>query len=68
MWNLKKGYSEFTCTTDSDSQTLNLFPKETGWVGRDGLGDWDGNAVKVGCGDCCTIINIIKFTEFKANK
>ena len=28
-------------------------------------GDWDGNVVKLGCDDICTIINIIKFTEFK---
>ena len=30
-----------------------------------GLGVWDGNAVKVGCDDSCTITNKIKFTEFK---
>ena len=41
MWNLKKGYKEFLCRTDTDSQTLkNLWlPKETGWgVGVMGWG------------------------------
>ena len=33
--------------------------------GRDGLGVWDGNAVKLGCDDCCTTINIIKFILLK---
>ena len=37
-------------------------------LGRDRLGVWDGNAVKLGCDDGCTTINIIKFTEFKINK
>ena len=32
-----------------------------GW--RDGLGVWDGNDIKLGCDDCCTTINVIKFTE-----
>ena len=41
-------------------------PKETGWeVGRDEVGVWDGNAMKLGCDDGCITINIIKFTEFK---
>ena len=43
------------------------FPNGTGGEG-DGLGVWDGNAVKLGCDDGCTTINIIKFTEFKINK
>ena len=64
MWNLKKkGHNELLCRTDTDSQTLkNLwFPKETGWGGRrDGLRVCDRNAVKFGCDDCCTPINIIK--------
>ena len=35
MWNLKKGYNELICRTETDSQTLkNLrLPKETGWRG-----------------------------------
>ena len=24
------------------------------------LGVWDGNAIKLGCDDCCTSINVIK--------
>ena len=32
---------------------------------KDGLGVWDGNVVKLGCGDGCTSINIIKFLELK---
>ena len=67
MWNLKKGYSDVLCRTDTDSQPLkNLcFPKEIGYGGRDGLGVWGGNAVKLGCDDDCTTINIIKFIELK---
>ena len=37
------------------------FPKDTGW----GMGVWDGNAVKFGCDDCCTTINVIKFINLK---
>ena len=33
--------------------------------GGDGLGVWDGNAVKPGCDDHWTTINIIKFIELK---
>ena len=32
-----------------------------GW--GDGLGVWDGNAVKLGCDDHCITINVIKFIE-----
>ena len=32
-----------------------------GW--EDALGVWDGNAVKFGCDDHCTTINVIKFIE-----
>ena len=39
------------------------FPKGTGWGWGDGMGVWDGNAIKLGWDDCCTIINVIKFTE-----
>jgi len=31
----------------------------------DRLGIWDGNAIKLGCDDYCTIINVIKFIELK---
>ena len=59
MWNLKKGHNDL-CRTDTDSQTLkNLrFPNETGWGGN-ALGVWDGNAIKLGCDDHCTTINVI---------
>ena len=33
--------------------------------GGDGLGVWDGNAIELGCDDCCTTINVIKFIELK---
>ena len=28
--------------------------------GRDGLGVWDGNDIKLGCDDRCTTINVVK--------
>ena len=34
-------------------------------LGGDGAGVWDGNAVKLGCDDCCTTINVIKLIEKK---
>ena len=37
-------------------------------VGEDGLGVWDGNAVKLGCDDHSTTINVIKFIELKKGK
>ena len=43
---------------------LNLwFPNETGWGTGDALGVWDGHAIKLGCDDQCTIINVMKFIE-----
>ena len=39
------------------------FPKETDRGVGDGLGVWDGNAIKLGCNDHCTTKNVIKFTE-----
>ena len=64
MWNLRKGQNELHCSTDADSQTLkNLwFPNETGWGWGDALRVWGGNAIKFGCDDYCTPINV-KFTE-----
>ena len=61
MWNLKKGHNELLCITDTESLTLkNLsFPNETGWE----LGVWYGNAIKSGCDDHCTTMNVVKFTE-----
>ena len=39
---------------------------------RLGVGDalrvWDGNAVKIGCDDCCTPINVIKFIKYLEKK
>ena len=32
-----------------------------GW--EDVQGVWDGNAIKLGCDDCCTTVNVIKFIE-----
>ena len=32
-------------------------------VWGDALWVWDGNAVKFGCDDCWTTINVIKFIE-----
>ena len=60
MWNLKKGHKKLLCRTDTDTQTLKNLrsPKETGR----GMRVWDGHAVKFGCDDYCTPINV-KFTE-----
>ena len=61
----KKRHNELICRTDTDSQiSKNLcFPKETGGGWGDTLGVWDGNAIKLGCDDHCTIINVINFIE-----
>ena len=37
--------------------------EDGGWGG---LGVWDGNAIKLGCDDHCTTINVIKFIELKS--
>ena len=44
-----------------------LFGFQRRWVGGwgDSLGVWDGNAIKLGCDDCCEIINAIKFMGLK---
>ena len=34
-------------------------------VWGDALGVWGGNAIKLGCDDCCKPINVIKFIELK---
>ena len=49
----------------ADSQILkNLqFPNETGWGWGDALSVQDGNAIKLGCDDCCTTIKVIKFIK-----
>ena len=63
MWNLKKWYNKLLCRTNTDSQTLkNLwFPKDTCW----GLWVCNGNAVRLGCDEHCTTVNVIKFMELK---
>ena len=62
MWNLKKGHNEL-CRTDPDSEKSYGFQRRQvgGW--GDGLGVWDRNAIKLGCDDCCTTINVILSTE-----
>ena len=35
---------------------------------EDGLGAWDGHAVKLGCDGHCTTINAVKLIELKNNK
>ena len=65
MCNLRKGQKELLYRTAVDSHTLQnfMFPNETGCRVGDTLGVWDRNAIKFGCDDCCTTINVIKFTE-----
>jgi len=41
-----------------------MLSKGDGLGGGDDLGVWDGNAIKWGCDDHCTKINVIKFIEF----
>ena len=47
---------------NGDYQTYGFQVRQVG-----GWGDvpevWDGNAIKLGCDDCCTTINVIKFIE-----
>ena len=49
-------------------EIIHKFPKETGWGVGEWAGVWDGNAIKLGCDDRCTTINIIKFNELKKKK
>ena len=34
-----------------------------GGGGKDGLGVWDGNAIRLGCDDHCIATNVIQFIE-----
>ena len=61
MRNLKKRHNELLCRTDTDLQTLKnvWFPRETG-LGLGGCtGGLEGNAIKLGCDDHFTTINVI---------
>ena len=57
MWNLKKGHNELLCRTDFEKLMVSKGDGLGG--GKDGLGVWDGNVIKLGCDDHCTTINVI---------
>ena len=64
MWNLKKDTVNFFAERILTHRLKNLgFPNETGWGWGDVLKVWDGHAVKFGCDDCCTSINVIKIIK-----
>ena len=42
-----------------------LMPSGVPKNGGSGLGVWDGNAIKLGCDDYCTTINVIKLSNKK---
>ena len=65
MWNLNKGHNELLCKTDTDSQTEKLSSQRRQVGVGDGLGVWDGNAIKLGYDDHHTTIKVVKFTELK---
>ena len=46
-------------------KTYGFQRRQVAGVGRDGLGVWDGNVIKLGCDDCCATTNLIKFIELK---
>ena len=58
MWDIKKGYK---WTYLQNRNRLTNFEKLTvtkgdRFGGRDGLGAWDGNVLKLGCDDGCITI------------
>ena len=62
MGNLKKGhFFAEQILTHRLWKTYGLQMRQVG--AGDELGVWDGNAIKLGCDNHCTIINVIKFTE-----
>ena len=67
MWNIKKKDAiNFFAEQILTHRLKHLrFPKETGWRWGDGLGVWDGNALKLGCDDRRTTREVIKFIELK---
>ena len=67
MQNLKKGYNELLCRTYTDSDFVKLMVTKGDRL-RDGMGIQDGNAIKLGCDDDCTTINVIKLIEFSKSK
>ena len=68
VWNLKKMNLIFRKETDSQTLKNLWLPKGTGWWGRDGLGLWDGNVIKLGCEDGCIPIHLIKVKKRRATE
>ena len=69
MWNLKKR-TEWTLQnrywlTDFEKIMVSKWDRLGWWWG--GLGVWDGNAIKLGCDDHCTTINVINLLSNKEN-
>ena len=64
MWNLKTRHNELLCRTDTHRlrKTYGFQMRQVGGWG-DALWVWDRNAVKFGCDECCTPINVIKFMK-----
>ena len=63
MWNLKKDTMDLAEHKLTHRLKNVWFPKETGWGLGDALRVWDGNAVKSGCDNCGTPINVVKFIK-----
>ena len=57
----KKEHNELCTTEDFEKLMVSKWDKLGGW--GDALKIWDGNAVKFGCDNRCTTINVIKFIE-----
>ena len=70
MWNLKKGWNELLCRTDTDSTDFEkrmVSKREFGGWG-DALGMWDGKPIKLDCDDHCTTIHVINSLSKKKLK
>ena len=66
MWNLKKkDRMNFFAEKILTHRFWKTYGFQMGQVGGwgDALRVWHGNAIKLGCDDHCTIINVIKFIE-----
>ena len=64
MWNLKKkdtiNFFAEQILTQRLQKTYGFQMRQVvGW--GDALGVWGGNALKLGCDDRCTTVNVIKF-------